>query len=278
MDIKYGITEWGLPGKGRYSVKFTGEAGLDGLQLDFGSYEEGYFMAQRRMMDAYLEDGAKYGVAFPSVVLNDLGFHGFVDGPGSKDYEIAVESLYIGLETAKYMNVGALMVPQFWANEITDDRKLENAAAVLKRLCEKAGEYGIDIMSETTLDAKRQIALMQAVDMPNISTFYDSQNYYFFKGYDQKQTIETLYPYMGRQLHVKDCVGHDYDGGVLSGALLGQGDSDFMATVDHLRKMDYSGWVILENYYYVQPIRDKNEDQYELLAQDLAYLKRVLEG
>jgi len=276
MDVKYGITEWGLPGTGRYTVKFTAEAGLQGLQLDFGSYEGGYFMAQKRMMDAYLEDGAKYGVEFPSLVLNDLGNHGFVNGPGSRGYDIAMEQVELGLKAVKYMGIEALMVPQFWNNEITDNRKFDNAVKVFRYICEKAAEDNIKILSETTLDARRMIEQIKAVNMPNLYVFYDSQNYDFFKGYDQKETIDLLYPYMGNQLHVKSSVGRDFEeGGVLSGARLWEGNSKFSITEEKLKQENYSGWIILENYYYVKPVRDQKEDQYELLADDVAFLKKA---
>ncbi|MGI6152870.1 MAG: sugar phosphate isomerase/epimerase family protein [Christensenellaceae bacterium] len=276
MNVKYGITEWGLPGTGRYTVKFTAEAGLQGLQLDFGTYEGGYFMAQKRMMDAYMEDGAKYGVEFPSLVLNDLGKHGFVDGPESPDYEIAMDQVWTGLNCVKYMGIDTLMVPQFWANEITDDKKFDNAVKVFKQVCEKAAEDNITIMSETTLNADRMLDQLQAVDMPNLFAFYDSQNYDFFKGYDQKETLDKLYPYIGTQLHVKSSVGHDWEeGGVLSGALLWEAESKFKITEEKLKKEDYSGWIILEDYYYVKPVRDRNEDQYALLQQDVDFLKKT---
>jgi sugar phosphate isomerase/epimerase len=276
MNIKYGITEWSLPGTGRYTVKFAAEAGLDGLQLDFGSYEGGYFMAQQRMMDAYLEDAAKYGIEFPSLVLNDLGNHSFINGPGSKGYDIAMEQMELGLKSVKYMGIESLMVPQFWNSEITDNRKFDNAVHVFKYICEKAAADNIKILSETTLDAGRMVDQIKAVDMPNFYAFYDSQNYDFFKGYDQQETIDILYPYMCDQLHVKSCVGRDFEeGGVLSGALLWEGNSKFEITEKKLKEENYSGWIILENYYYVKPMRDQKEDQYALLDADIEFLKKA---
>ncbi|WP_066646068.1 sugar phosphate isomerase/epimerase family protein [Christensenella timonensis] len=276
MELKFGITQWSLPGKGIYAVKYAAEAGLDGLQIELGSYEEGYYMAQPKIQKDYLEDAQEYGIVFPSIVLNDLGNHGFVGDKTSKDYKIAVESLELALLTAEAMKLDTIMIPQFWKNEIVDERTFENAAAVLMELCQKARKSGITIYSETTLRADRQIALMKAVGQPNLKTFYDSQNYYFFKGYSQSDTIEELYPYIGDQLHVKDCIGRDRMGGVLSGALLGTGDSDFKSTIRFLKKKDYAGWIILENYYYVKPLRDQGKDQFALIERDLEYLKRVL--
>ncbi|MGI6168931.1 MAG: hypothetical protein ACOYI4_09285, partial [Christensenellales bacterium] len=74
----------------------------------------------------------------------------------------------------------------------------------------------------------------------------------------------------------KSCIGRDFEeGGVLSGALLWEGNSKFKITEKKLKKENYSGWIILENYYYTKPLRDQKEDQYELLADDVAFLKSV---
>ena len=280
MEIKYGITQWSLPGKGPYAIKYAAEADLDGLQIELGYYDDGgYYMAQKKVREDYMRDAEKYGIEFPSIVLNDLGNHGFADPENQKDCKIALESLDIALDVAQSMGIDIIMIPQFWKNEIVDEKTLEHSAKILRTFCQKAGERGICVDSETTLNAERQIQLMEAVDMPNFKTLYDSQNYYFFKGYDQKMMIEKLYPYMGTQVHVKDCYGHDYDpdGGALSGALLGQGDSNFMATVEYLKKMNYSGWIISENYYYALPMRNLKEDQFELLQEDMRHLREVLE-
>lgn len=40
MSYKFGVTQWGLPGNGLYSVRLVKEAGLDGLQLDSGAMKE----------------------------------------------------------------------------------------------------------------------------------------------------------------------------------------------------------------------------------------------
>ena len=39
--IKVAATQWGFPGSGIFSARLASEAGLDGVQLDFGSYDEG---------------------------------------------------------------------------------------------------------------------------------------------------------------------------------------------------------------------------------------------
>lgn len=275
MSIKYAITQWSLPGHGGYSVKYAAEAGLDGMQIELGSLEDGYYMAEKKVQTDYLEDGKRYGITYPSLVLNCLSTHGFVGDEAEADYKIAMESMAMSLDVAEDMGIPMIMVPQFWANEITDDLKFDNTVKVMKKFCKDAAERGIAITSETILAADRQIELMKAVDMPNLSTLYDSQNYYFFYGYSQKETLDKLFPYISDQVHVKDGVGLDGKGGVLSGALLGEGDSDFMATVDKLKENKFEGWLILENYYYLKEFRALPMGQFGALERDVKYLKSL---
>lgn len=275
MEIKYAVTQWSLPGNFGYSVKYAAEAGLDGMQIELGSLENGYYMAEKKIQDDYLEDAKKYGIEFPSLVLNCLSVHGFVEGEGCDDYKIALESLDLSLETADAMKIGMIMIPHFWGNEITDDRTFANAVKVMKKFCGDALERGIKITSETILPADRQIELMKAIDMPNLSTLYDSQNYHFFYGYDQKDVFEKLYPYISDQVHIKDGIGLDGQGGVLSGALLGEGDSDLRSTADILKKNNFEGWLILENYYYLEVFRTSELGQFGSLARDVEYLKAL---
>jgi sugar phosphate isomerase/epimerase len=159
---------------------------------------------------------------------------------------------------------------------LKDEAAIANATLVLKEYCQRAAVLGIEVATETTLSADAQIEFLQAINEPNATTFFDTQNYKFFKGYDQKETIEKLYPYIADQIHVKDGTGQEFKGGVLSGSYLGQGDSDFLASVDKLKTEGFNGWIILENYYYLRTFATASSGQFEALNKDVAYLKSVL--
>lgn len=70
--IKFGCVAWGLPGGGYFGPQIAKEAGLDGIQLELGSYEWGYPLAQKQVQEAYLEEGNRLGIEYPSIVLNDV--------------------------------------------------------------------------------------------------------------------------------------------------------------------------------------------------------------
>ena len=107
------------------------------------------------------------------------------------------------------------------------------------------------------------------VDRNNFYLYFDSQNYNVFRGYSEISILEGLYPRMCNQLHVKD-------GEVMSGGLLGTGPSNFHATMEWLGKHNYTGYILLENYYDVLPLRLQNENPYKLLRQDIATLKKAV--
>jgi len=82
--------------------------------------------------------------------------------------------------------------------------------------------------------------------------------------------IEKLFPYIV-EVHVKDGKNKD-----LSGAIIGEGDSGFYKSIETLKRLNYSGWIILENYYDQEPLRLKNNNYFELITQDIEILKNYL--
>ena len=52
--IKFGCVAWGLPGGGYFGPQIAKEAGLDGIQLELGSYEWGYPLAQKPVSYTHL--------------------------------------------------------------------------------------------------------------------------------------------------------------------------------------------------------------------------------
>jgi sugar phosphate isomerase/epimerase len=268
---KFGVTQWGMPGDGLYAVRLAKEAGLDGLQIELGSYAKGYPMAQERIRNAYLDDSEKYGIEFPSFVLNDLTINDFAHGRDTGRGKIAYEQIRLGAKTASQMNIKVLMIPSFLNGLIVDEETFVHSVEALKYCCEEAGQYGVTIAHETAQNHEEHIRFLNAVDMPNIKVFFDSMNYKFTGRHDQMDTLRNIYPRMLDQLHVKDGVTE------LSGAQLGKGDMDFYKQIDFLKSRDYRGWFIIENYYCELPLRALNEeDQLSLLIEDLHTLKKVL--
>lgn len=270
MNVKLGICNFCVPGTGVFAPRFVAEAGLDGMSVEFGTYEKGFPLSNRRLQDAYLDEQQKYGIEYCNIGISGFDFiplHAREDDPY---HVIARQTLKSAVEAASYMNIPLVFVPAFGVSAINSEEDFEYTVKALQYACDLANEKGIQIASENALDTNGQINLVKAVDRENFGLFYDSDNLFYNKGYDQVKMLDELYEYLVPQLHVKD--GKK---GVLAGSLLGKGDSGFFGVIDVLKKRNYSGWIIIENLYEQKPLRDEG-DVFELFLEDVRILKNAV--
>lgn len=268
--IKFGCVAWGLPGGGYFAPQIAKEAGLDGIQLELGSYEWGYPLAQKQIQQAYLEDGQKLGIKYPSIVLNDVMEHEFIHGNNNENGKIAYDQMELAVWVAEEMGISKIMVPNFLKNLITKDAHIEATKDALRFICEKTLKNNITIMTENALDYKKQIQMIKDINMPNLTVHFDTQNFKFNFNMDQCEQLEGLYSYMDNQLHVKDGINEP------GGCLLGEGNTDFFLQMEILKKHHYNGWIILENYYNLRPLRElESLNQMHIINRDLKTLKKI---
>lgn len=268
--IKFGCVAWGLPGGGYFGPQIAKEAGLDGIQLELGSYEWGYPLAQKQVQEAYLEEGNRLGIEYPSIVLNDVMDHEFIHGKDTENGKIAYDQMELAVQVAAEMGISKIMVPNFLGNLITEESHVEATKDALRFICEKAEKKDITVMTENALDYKEQIQLLKEIRMPNLTVHFDTQNFKFNFNMNQCEQLEGLYPYMDSQLHVKDGINEP------GGCLLGKGNTDFFPQMEILKKHGYEGWIIIENYYNLLPLRKFNEqNQMQIINKDLETLRTI---
>ena len=51
MNVKLGICNFCVPGTGVFAPQIVSEMGLDGMSIEFGSYEHGWALSQKKIMD-----------------------------------------------------------------------------------------------------------------------------------------------------------------------------------------------------------------------------------
>lgn len=269
-NIKIGACEWGLPGVGNYAVRIAADFGIEALSLKIGTYENDYPLSQPDVWKYYLDDQQKYGIEFCAIALNDfdnIPMHARKDTP---EYDIVWSMLRRAVPTAKALGAKVIQIPAFSKSEIKTEDDLLHSAAAFRYLCDEAAQYGISIASENVLTLPEFKTLYDAVDRKNFCLYFDSQNYYLKKNYDQIQMLNDLYPYMCNQLHVKDGIGY------MSGSLLGKGNSGFFDTIKALSEHSFEGYILLENYYDQFPLRLEASNPYELLREDVRILKEAI--
>jgi len=271
-EVKIGAVAWSLPGGGAYAALSAKEAGLDGIQLALGGYEDGYPLTQNEVIQGYNEDAQRYQLEYPAIVLNDVMDHPFIYGKDTPDGQIAYNQVALAIETAEKLNINRIMIPNFELNLITDKEHILHTIDYLRYACELAKPKDMIILTETGLDASAQIAMMEKVNASNLLVHFDTQNFKFNHNMDQCEQLNAIYPYMDNQLHVKD--GTDAPGE----KLLGRGSTDFYAQMTILRDRKYSGWIIIENYYNLLPLRNEAPEgnQMALLQVDIETVKKSL--
>lgn len=269
-NIKIGACDWGLPGSGLYATQIAASVGLDALSLKIGLYENDYPITQPEMQKIYLNEQQKYGIEYCAIALNDFDNIPMHARKGTKEYDIVWDLLRRAVTTAKALGVQIIQVPGFAASEVKTEQDMEYSARAFQYLCDAAGEFGISVAGENLMTPEEFTKMSEMVDRSNFYLYFDSQNYHLFRGYSELAILEGLYPKMCNQLHVKDGQG------AMSGGLLGTGDSGFHETMHWLDNHDYSGYILLENYYDQLPLRTQAENPFDLLRQDIEILKKAI--
>ena len=270
--VKLGITEWSLPVDGPYGCKIAAEIGFEGIQLDVGSYERNFPKTKKIVQNAYLEAAEKFGVKYTAIACNELDNYNMVARKGFKDRTIALRTITSAIDAAAAMDIPIVMVQSFMASAIETEQDFTRAVNVIKYVSEYAGDNGdVTIGIENLLSVDGLMRLIGEVDNPNVKIYFDTQNYYLHEKVDVAAMVKPLIPYIC-QVHVKDGYKTDVEP---SGALLGEGATGFYKTIDELRKYEYSGWLISENFYDRGPISQLSEDPVELMKKDYQVLKDI---
>lgn len=268
--IKIGICDWALPGSGLYATKIAASVGLEALSLKIGLYENDYPITHPEMQKIYLSEQQKYGIEYCAIALNDFDNIPMHARKGSKEYEIVWNLLERAVTTAKVLGVQIIQVPGFAASEVKTEEDLEHSVRAFQYLCDTAGENGISVASENLMNPSEFKKMVDMVNRENFFLYFDSQNYKLLRRYNELDILSGLYPLMCNQIHVKD--GNN----AMSGGLLGTGNSNFFETMSWLKNHDFTGYVLLENYYDQLPLRTQSNSPYDLLREDIRILMETL--
>jgi len=268
--MNIGLCEWSLPPMGAYVCKLAKEFGFDGVQLDFSSKNEVFPLSEKVVQQSYLEMAQTYDVKLPSMTVTELGRQSLVAEEGSEESREIINIIKQAIDAAAAMNIELVMLPSFGKSALTTDN-MSRATRVFKHVCAYASRHSINIASENTLSIEEGIALYKAVDYDNFYLYMDTQNYYLNKGWYTPELLEALLPYSWPEVHVKD--GAE---GELSAALLGDGASQFVHSMEKLSEQSFTGWLIAENYYYKEPLKSRSDDPLKLVAEDVKRMQDVV--
>jgi hexulose-6-phosphate isomerase len=152
--------------------------------------------------------------------------------------EERLERLAWLMRQATRIGVTRMVLPFVDQSAIRDAADLEAAVAALERALPTAEACGVELHLETSLSPDGFSALLSRLPHPFIKVNYDSGNSSSL-GYRPAEEFAAYGQRVG-SVHIKDRVR----GG--STVPLGEGDADFPALFDALRRFEYRGDFILQ--------------------------------
>lgn len=269
--IKYGICEWSLPWSGKFGFQFAKELGFDGVQIDLGPYQYDLPLSKEKMQDAYMDASAKYGLEIPSMTVQAVNNeHTMTATPGLRDFYLAVDALKKAVDACERMGINIIMPPHFYQNVMVTEEDVRRTALAYKEVCAYAAPKGITFASENAMTREEFLRFKELAGNPeNFGIYFDTQNYWKHKGYYVPDLYRQLKDFCVPQIHIKDGKG------IISSAILGEGDSKFFETAEAIKESGFEGWIILENYYDQSLLAEQNHNPWELIEKDLEIAKSI---
>ena len=228
---KLGICDWDLRATGRMSsFAAAKELGFAGVQISYQP-EGPDSLAVKENRPKFLEAARESGVDIASIAI------GMLNGRPLATTPEAVGWLENCLDAMDDLNVDRVLVPFFGKADMNEHKDHQPIVVEkLKHLAPTAVKKKKTLAVESYLSAEDNLKLLDAVASDAVKVYYDVRNS-LNKGYDIYREIENL----GKrklisEIHFKE-----------DRCRLGDGEINFPKVCEVLEKVDYNGWVVVEN-------------------------------
>ncbi|NOZ21449.1 MAG: sugar phosphate isomerase/epimerase [Planctomycetes bacterium] len=236
--MKYGVVYGRLKDETKDPYQLAAEYGFDGLELVFGAneYEQNPLWTPEGVEEIKSQTVAA-GIAVPSV----CGGYYNQRGLAADDAELrrtGVEVLLTLIDRCADVGMETILLAFFGKGEITEPQHEDYVVEAMEQCAPKAQARNINLCLETTLPAKRFLALAQRINHPHVRIYYDLANPVMWDE-NPAEGLDILSEFVA-QIHVKD--RGENDGNVQ----LGTGRVPYPDVVKTIRKIGYDGWMCLE--------------------------------
>lgn len=100
---------------GVFAPEIVKEMELDGMSIEFGSYEHGWPLSQRKLQDWYLRRQQELGIEYPNVGVSDGDNVPFHARPGTKWDEIVNAQYILGTGTTGFQETMRRLDEDYYA-------------------------------------------------------------------------------------------------------------------------------------------------------------------
>lgn len=260
MNNKYGICQWCLPAQELANCEFIANVGLDIMEL---SYEENL------LEQAYLykKEAERLNISFPTLGMNIFCENSYLAFDSENMFLNHIEK---AIKIAKIIGIKTIQIPAFYASEIKTTEDLKIAAKKFQIACDL--DPDIYIGTENALNKTENEKLFKLVNRENFKFYFDTQNLKQMKNIENYDVLEAMKDKL-IEVHVKDSKLN-----LNKWAVLGEGDTGFLDTINHLKILNYRGNIYLENDYSSILYASKTENPLLQIANDLKIIKNLFEN
>ena len=264
MKQKYGVCQWCLPVNGLECCDAVSSLGLDGMELE-------YTEELKKQAKAYRQRSHDLGIALPTMGMNVFCDHSYTRAEG---YSFFVEQIKQALEIADEIGLQILQIPAFFESAIRTDDALKCAAECLHAACELARPLKLRVGTENALTKEQNLRLFQMVDEDNLAFYFDTQNLLQMEGLPDNGLLEAMRDRLC-EMHVKDCI---LGTAPIEWTVLGTGETGFMDTLSNVKRLNYQGWIHLENDYHASIRGAEGLNWKDALRLDLDIVRKAMEN
>lgn len=268
MSVLLGVCNWAHPLLESPSCcNALKETGIEAIQLDLGSAEEGFPLASPDMRRQWKEEAERHGLRLAAVAVLAVLKHGMVAEPGSGRRATAEKAIAVAVDCAADMGIPQIVLPSFKASAIRSKDDLRGTARCLRLACALAKHRGIAVATENLLDAGMMKSLLNIVGYDNLCSCLDLSHFVLRRREDVFDDLpEHLAVCCG--VHLKD--GMYGEPGIRP---LGQGACRAGDLLAALKREGYGGALFLENRYVAQAF---GPDLFHALRRDADYVRQAL--
>ena len=267
----YGLCDWSVREKGMELCRLAAEHQLDCLQLGVGEEVlDGRGLGSGDLIREYKKGADLYGIEIISLSPQFVDQYSFTAPKNREEEQVAVELVEKTIGLCKTFGCKSFLLPVLGKNDIFDGTSFHRAVEYIRRFSSQAAGHRIETYLELNQGVEGVHNLLDAVDNPMVKIFFDSQNLFALNGTSMARYFTEIKELVGG-VHLKDGIGS-----MLSGSLLGEGNSGFYKTAKAIIESKYSGSILIESVSHKAGVC-RNGTESELLARDAATLHKVFD-
>jgi sugar phosphate isomerase/epimerase len=260
--IKVSVCDWMILKRQKIGeFQLASQLGYDGVEVDMGSLgnreQFDNKLREEEFQKLFKEKAAEFGVEISSIAMSGFFGQSFA---ARDNYRALTEDC---LNTMEAMGVNIAFLPLGTGCDLTKNPEVRpELVRRLKEVGDMAAARGMVIGIETSLDAAGEKALLKEIGSKGIKIYYKFQN-----ALENNRDINSELKTLGRkricQIHCTDTDGV---------TLRHNTRLDLPSVVKTLRRMHWSGWLVVERSRNKDDVRNVQANY----GDNAAYIKEVI--